>query len=76
MLLQSHTDAIHLLPALPVAWNKGELKGFRTKGGFVIDMAWDEGVITALTIKSEIGGNCRIRVNSPLRARAEIASHV
>jgi len=67
MLLQSHTDAIHLLPALPQVLNKGELKGFRTKGGFEIDMAWDKGVITALTIKSKIGGNCRIRVNSPMK---------
>jgi alpha-L-fucosidase 2 len=67
MLLQSHTDAIHLLPALPKVWHKGALQGFRTKGGFVIDMAWDKGEITALTIKSEVGGNCRIRVNHLLK---------
>ena len=76
MLLQSHTDAIHLLPALPEVWNKGELKGFRTKGGFEIDMAWDKGEITALTIKSILGGNCRIRVNAPLKEtpRLKVAS--
>ncbi len=66
MLLQSHSNVIHLLPALPKIWDKGELKGFRTKGGFVIDMAWDKCVITSLKIKSTIGGNCRIRVNNPL----------
>lgn len=66
ILLQSHSNVIYLLPALPKVWNKGELKGFRTKGGFVIDMAWDKNVITSLKIKSTIGGNCRIRVNSPL----------
>jgi len=67
MLLQSHTDAIHLLPALPQVWNKGAFKGFRTKGGFEIDMAWDKGQIISLTIKSTIGGNCRIRVNHPIK---------
>lgn len=66
MLLQSHSNVIYLLPALPKVWNKGKLKGFRTKGGFVIDMAWDKSVITSLKIKSTIGGNCRIRVNNPL----------
>ena len=66
MLLQSHSNVIHLLPALPKVWNKGKLKGFRAKGGFVIDMAWDKSKITTLTIKSTIGGNCRIRVNYPL----------
>lgn len=40
MLLQIHTDAIHLLPALRLVWAKGEIKGFRTKGGFEIDMVW------------------------------------
>ncbi|MCP4310325.1 MAG: glycoside hydrolase family 95 protein [Bacteroidetes bacterium] len=67
MLLQSHTDAIHLLPALPQVWNKGAFKGFRTKGGFEIDMAWDNGKLTSLKIQSTIGGNCRIRVNHPLK---------
>lgn len=72
MLLQSHTDAIHLLPALPEVWNKGEFKGLRTKGGFEIDMAWDQGEITILTIKSDIGGNFRIRVNAPLKETARL----
>lgn len=67
MLLQSHTDAIHLLPALRQVWNKGALKGFRTKGGFEIDMVWDKRGITSLSIKSSIGGNCRIRVNHPFK---------
>jgi len=70
MLLQSHTDAIHLLPAIPDIWSKGQLKGFRTKGGFQIDMAWAKGQITALTITSTAGGNCRIRVNHPLKETA------
>jgi len=47
--------------------NKGAFKGFRTKGGFEIDMAWDKGQIISLTIKSTIGGNCRIRVNHPIK---------
>jgi len=72
MLLQSHSNAIHLLPALPEVWSKGELKGFRTKGGFIIDMTWDKSKITSLQIKSTIGGNCRIRVNNPLAETSKL----
>lgn len=63
MLVQSHDGVIHLLPALPSAWPKGSVKGLVTRGGFVIDLAWDNGQLTALTIHSRLGGVARLRMN-------------
>jgi alpha-L-fucosidase 2 len=60
MLLQSHLDFIQLLPALPTAWKNGSIKGLCARGGFVMDMDWKEGKLTALKIFSGAGGNCKM----------------
>lgn len=67
MLMQSHDDAIHLLPALPDAWQNGSIKGLRARGGFeIVNMEWKNGKITKLVIKSHLGGNCRLRLPNKL----------
>jgi alpha-L-fucosidase 2 len=60
MLIQSQTGKIHLLPALPEAWKNGSFKGLRARGGFEIDMTWENSKISALTIYSLSGKNCQI----------------
>ncbi|QDH81640.1 glycoside hydrolase family 95 protein [Echinicola soli] len=61
MLLQSHDGAIHLLPALPTAWDKGAVSGLRTRGGFEVEMAWEKKRPKRVIIQSSLGGQCRIR---------------
>lgn len=62
MLMQSHDGTIHLLPALPGEWQKGEVAGLCARGGFEVSFKWNEGKIQSVGIKSNLGGNCRIRV--------------
>ena len=69
MLLQSDDGAIFVLPALPDDWPNGGVKGLRARGGFGIEeIEWKNGRISRLVIKSSLGGNCRIRSYSPLKA--------
>ncbi len=58
MLLQSHEGMINLLPALPDVWPEGNFKGLKARGGFEIDMTWNDGKVMQITLKSEAGSPC------------------
>ncbi|MGB5301611.1 MAG: glycoside hydrolase family 95-like protein, partial [Gemmatimonadota bacterium] len=60
MLLQSHDDVVHLLPALPLEWSTGRVQGLRARGGFDISMAWSDGSLTEASIDATVDGPCRV----------------
>ncbi len=60
MLLQSHGGNLRLLPALPEDWNTGKAAGLIARGGFKVDLSWDEGRLIQASMTSTHGRPCRI----------------
>lgn len=58
MLVQSHLNKIELLPALPDILKSGSVNGICARGGFVLNMKWDNAVLNSVTILSNAGKEC------------------
>jgi alpha-L-fucosidase 2 len=60
-LLQSHAGEISLLPALPASWKNGSITGLKARGGFEINMSWENGLLKECSIMSILGNPCNVR---------------
>jgi alpha-L-fucosidase 2 len=67
MLMQSHSNELSLLPALPTQWKTGSVKGFRARGGLDVDIAWNNGNLTKAIVKANYDKSCRLRTKTPVK---------
>jgi len=67
MLMQSHNNEVHILPALPTAWKSGKIEGIVAKKGFEIDIIWDSGRLKKLVIKSKLGNVLKLRYQGDVK---------
>jgi len=66
MLVQSNTDYIELLPAIPKAWQSGSVKGLKARGNYEIDMTWSKGQVTNVKIKSTTNTTAQVLMNGKI----------
>lgn len=71
MLLQSHQGFLQLLPALPAAWNTGEFRGLKARGGFVVALRWEKGQPVGGSIRSLCGHRCRLYFPGNITVRTD-----
>jgi alpha-L-fucosidase 2 len=69
MLLASHSHEIHPLPALPDAWPSGSFRGLRTRGGHVVDAAWQNHRLVSAVLTAGNDGEIRLRTAVPVDVR-------
>jgi len=59
-LVSCYDDTAHLLNALPDQWKNGHLKGVKIPGGHKLDMAWENGGLTRLSVTLGYEGQARL----------------
>ena len=72
MLLQSHRTewvdgverpVLDVLPAMPVAWSEGKVKGLRARGGFTVDLTWCAGGLNSIHLTADRDSACVVRMH-------------
>jgi alpha-L-fucosidase 2 len=61
VFVQSHDDTIHLLPALPSAWEKGYLNGIALIGGNQLSLKWENHNLIKAVLLANLSGEYQIR---------------
>lgn len=73
MFVRSNAGGVHLLPALPSAWQNGSVSGLRAQGGLTVGATWSDGAPTELRITPDETGEISVHsevFTSPVRITA------
>lgn len=67
MLVQSTSERIVLLPALPSAWKEGSMRGLCVKGGAELDIAWKDGKLTKTLLRAKQDISTKVRLGEQIK---------
>ena len=65
--MQSTSERIVLLPALPDAWKSGSVKGLCVKGGAEVDIYWQGGVLSHAIVRAKCDIRTKVRYKEEIR---------
>lgn len=68
MLIQSHEGLIALLPALPKKWDKGSFRGLRARGGYELDVKWENYEVRDIWIIPDFKGEVTLELPETQKA--------
>lgn len=80
MLIQSYHEELHLLPALPAQWRQGVARGLRARGGFSVDVSWQDGALAEAVVGATVDRVLRVwdpdqRLAAHCPDRTDLAVH-
>jgi alpha-L-fucosidase 2 len=82
MLLQSHLRDENvdfyqdILPALPTALSTGKISGIKGRGGFEFTIAWENGRLVSVDVKSLLGNKLNLRYNGKLISQETVIGEI
>ncbi|GHV10735.1 hypothetical protein FACS1894219_00720 [Clostridia bacterium] len=79
MLLQSQNNELHLLPALPALWKQGKISGLRARGGYTVDIEWDDSKLAKAAITADKDGSVKVRYGTKcesVECKAGVATYI
>ncbi|MDX1681230.1 MAG: glycoside hydrolase family 95 protein [Akkermansiaceae bacterium] len=64
MFVQSHADAIFVMPAISTKrnWRQGSFKGLKARGGFEVGGSWKDRAARSASIVSQLGNPVTLRI--------------
>lgn len=68
MIMQSHSDTIEVLPALPTKWATGTMTGMKAVGNFTVDITWANNKATSVRIVSHKGQPLMVKADGIAKA--------